>query len=37
MKMEIEITAHKSGTVVELLREPGQGVSPGKALVVLRG
>jgi urea carboxylase len=35
MKMEIEITAHKSGTVVELLREPGQGVSPGKALVVL--
>jgi len=34
--MEIEVTAHKDGTVVELLKEAGKGVAPGQMLVVLK-
>ncbi|MBQ0780610.1 MAG: carboxyltransferase domain-containing protein, partial [Thalassolituus oleivorans] len=36
MKMEIEVSSHQAGTVVEILRQQGQGVSPGKALIVLK-
>jgi len=36
MKMEIEVSSHQSGTVVEGLRTTGQSVSPGKALVILQ-
>ncbi|MFK4751114.1 urea carboxylase [Oceanobacter antarcticus] len=35
MKMEIEVSSHQAGTVVEVVKQAGQGVAPGSLLVVL--
>ena len=35
MKMENEVTAHRSGRVTELAVEPGQAVSSGQAICVI--
>ena len=36
MKMEIEVASHQAGTVVEVVKQAGQGVAPGSLLVVLK-
>ena len=36
MKMENEITAHKAGVIEELPIEPGQSVSAGDTLAVIK-
>ncbi len=36
MKMESEVASHQAGTVVEVVKQAGQGVAPGSLLVVLK-